>query len=46
MNAASMSSKECVELPSTRLSIRIHAISYRNATNPVTNAAAVSQWNL
>ena len=43
MNALSMSSKEWVELPSTRLSIRIQPSSYMNEAAPVRQAASVSQ---
>src|ERR1700733_14303371 len=39
MNALSMSSNECVELLSTRLSIRIQPSSYINDAAPVRNAA-------
>src|ERR1700681_4963181 len=42
MNALSMSSNECVELPSTRLSIRIQPSSYMNDAAPVRNAATVN----
>ena len=43
MNALSISSNECVELPSTRLSIRIQPSSYMNEAVPVRNAAISSQ---
>src|SRR5271168_1708524 len=39
MNALSMSSNECVELLSTRLSMRIQPNSYMNDAAPVMNAA-------
>src|SRR5580693_792797 len=39
MNALSISSNECVELPSTRLSMRIQPNSYINDAVPVRNAA-------
>src|SRR5256885_11709669 len=39
MNALSISSNECVELPSTRLSMRIQPSSYMNEAAPVRNAA-------
>ncbi len=42
MNALSMSSNEWVELPSTRLSMRIHPSSYMNDAAPVRNAAIVN----
>ena len=38
MKAPSISSKEWVEPPSTRVSMRIHAISYMNEEAPVTSA--------
>ena len=43
MKALSMSSNECVELPSTRLSMRIQPISYMNDAAPVRKAATVNQ---
>ena len=43
MKALSISSNERVALPSTRLSMRIQAISYRNEAAPVIPAATSSQ---
>jgi hypothetical protein len=39
MNALNINSKECVELPSTRLSMRIQPNSYMNEAAPVRKAA-------
>ena len=43
MNALSINSNEWVELPSTKLSIRIQPSSYMNEAAPVRQAASVSQ---
>ena len=43
MNAESMSSKACVELPSTSASIRIHPISYMKEDMPVRQATTRSR---
>ena len=42
MNALSINSNEWVELPRTRLSIRIQPSSYMNDAAPVSNAATVN----
>ena len=46
MNALSISSKACVEDPSTSASMRIHATSYMNDDAPVTNAAPRKKKNV